>query len=194
MTIDPLTAWHVDPSRYDQLLTQQTTVEFPSDQLTPAVVDAARPKRKRRRRRRLVTAAIGVPLAAATISTETSAQGGPANDWWCASSPVEVASHVIGVPPEQLGADVGAAAVHDTVLSSLEVLLIRVDLAMLDQISRLPGAGDLTAPPSDAMTDLIDGHNAVHAVLLAQTWGECTPELLTVATSLSRQAGGDEPT
>jgi hypothetical protein len=176
MPIDPLTAWHVDKSRYDRRPTQPATAEFPSDQLIPAVVDAGRPKRKPRRRRLLLTAAIGVPLAAATISTETSAQVGPANGSWCASSPVEVASHVIGVPAEQLRAEIGA--VHDTVLSSLDILLIRVDLAMLDQMSRLPGAGDLTGPPSDAMTDLIDRHNAVHAVLLAQTWGECSLDLL----------------
>ena len=188
MAIDPLTAWHVDPSRYDQLLTQQASAEFSRDQLLPAAVDVARQQRKPRRRRHLVTAAIGVSLAAATISTSTSAQHEPGSESWCASSPVEVASLVIGVPPEQLRAEVDAG-VHDTVLSSFDVLLVRVDLAMLDQLSRLPGAGDMTGPPSDAMTDLIDRHNAVHAVLLAQTWGECSAICSPSPPSLSRRYG-----
>jgi hypothetical protein len=58
----------------------------------------------------------------------------------------------------------------------LDVLLERIELATIDQLSSLPGAGDLEGPsPATAASDVINRHNTVRSVLVAQAWGECQP-------------------
>jgi hypothetical protein len=97
----------------------------------------------------------------------------PATSSWCTSTPVDVAGSIVAIPAAQLRTEVDRA-VHSTDRPALDVLLERVERATLDELSRLPGAGDLEGPsPAGAAADLIDRHDAVRAVLVAHAWGEC---------------------
>ena len=119
-------------------------------------------------------AAVTIPLAAAA-STDATAQSVPTTNSPCAVSPIETAAVVVGLPVEQLRAEIDASA-NSTQRPVLDVLLERVEYATLDQLGRVPGAGDIDGPtPSEAATALIEGHNAARAILIAQAWGDCRP-------------------
>jgi hypothetical protein len=128
-----------------------------------------------RRRRLIAMAVITIPLAAATVSADATAQSAPSTISPCAKSPIETATVVLALPLTQLRAEIDASA-NSTERPVLDVLLQRVEFATLDQLSRLPGAGDIDGPtPADAATALIDRYNATRAILIAQAWGDCRP-------------------
>jgi hypothetical protein len=115
------------------------------------------------------------PTPVPVATTPAAAERPPTPTSWCASSPVDVASRIIRIPARQLQVEVDRTA-HSTHRLVLDVLLERIELATIDQLSRLPGAGDLEGPsPAAAASDVINRHNTVRSVLVAQAWGECQP-------------------